>query len=43
MADLPAHLRAVIGPSEERSALVVALDADVVLLERDEALARAPA
>lgn len=41
VADLPAQLRAVIGPSEERSALVVALDADVVLLERDEALARA--
>jgi Fe-S cluster assembly protein SufD len=34
-ADLPAELSAEIGPAEERSALVVTLDRDVVLLERD--------
>ena len=40
VADLPAELRAEIGPAEERSALVVVLDTGVVFLERDEALTR---
>jgi len=39
-ADLPASLRADIGPAEERSALVVVMDSNVILLERDESLAR---
>jgi Fe-S cluster assembly protein SufD len=40
-ADLPAELRAEIGPAEERSALVVSLDQNVILLERDAELSRA--
>ena len=39
-SDLPAELGAEIGPASERSALVVTLDRDVVLLERDSTLAR---
>jgi len=39
-ADLPADLRTEIGPSEERSALAVTLDSSVLLMERDEALAK---
>src|SRR6185503_2343460 len=39
-ADLPAELRAQIGPPEERSALAVTLDTSVLLVERDEALAK---
>lgn len=38
VADLPAELRAEIGPADERSALVVVLDNSVVFLERNEAL-----
>jgi Fe-S cluster assembly protein SufD len=41
VADLPAELRAEIGPSAERSALAVTLDTGVVLTERDEAPAKA--
>ncbi|HEX7078051.1 MAG TPA: Fe-S cluster assembly protein SufD [Candidatus Eisenbacteria bacterium] len=41
VADLPADLRAEIGPAEERSALTVTLDDAVVLVERDAALAKA--
>ena len=37
---LPAALRAEVGPPEERSALLVQLDQDTILLERDAALAR---
>jgi Fe-S cluster assembly protein SufD len=40
VADLPAELRAEIGPADERSGLVVVLDNNVVFVERDEALAR---
>src|ERR1700741_4969879 len=39
-ADLPAELGAEIGPPEERSALAVTLDTAVLLVERDEALAK---
>jgi Fe-S cluster assembly protein SufD len=41
ISDLPADIRAEIGPPEERSALVVVLDAGVVFLSRDESLVRA--
>ena len=41
ISDLPADIRAEIGPPEERSALVVVLDTGVVFLSRDESLVRA--
>jgi len=41
LADLPAALRSEIGPDEERSALVVLLDSNVVLVDRDAELSRA--
>ncbi|HZE19883.1 MAG TPA: SufD family Fe-S cluster assembly protein, partial [Candidatus Angelobacter sp.] len=37
--DLPAALRAEIGPVEERSALLVQIDSNAVLVDRDEELA----
>ncbi len=39
-AELPAPLRAEIGPREERSALLVQIDSNVVLVERDPELAK---
>ena len=40
VADLPADLRAEIGPADERSALIVTLDGTAVFTERGESLAR---